>query len=111
MLRRSAPLYEYLERHARALTESVENRLSVSEGVRRHVATTLEGGEPGPANVARAFEMSERTMQRRLKEGGRTFAEILDGVRHDLASRYLGDPQLAIYEVAFLLGYAETNSF
>lgn len=54
--------------------------------------------------------MSERALQRRLREEGRTFDEVLDGIRRELAARYLGDRRLAIHEVAFLLGYAERSS-
>ncbi|MDF2697528.1 MAG: transcriptional regulator, AraC family protein [Labilithrix sp.] len=112
VLRRNPSLYEYLDRHARALaSQSGEAGPSFAERVRRYIAEELKGREPSQADVARALGTSERTLQRRLKDEGRTFAEILDAVRRELASRYLGDPKLAIYEIAFLLGYAETSSF
>ena len=55
--------------------------------------------------------MSERTLQRRLKDEGVTFAALVDEVRPDLARMYLADPKLAIFEVAFLLGYSEPSAF
>ena len=42
---------------------------------------------------------------------GVTFAQLLDEVRADLARMYLGDSQLAVFEVAFLLGYSEPSAF
>ena len=40
-----------------------------------------------------------------------TFAVLLDEVRSDLGRMYLADPKLAIFEVAFLLGYSEPSAF
>jgi AraC-like DNA-binding protein len=111
VLRRNSSLYEYLDRHTRALAPPLSEQPSLSDRVRSHIAESLKRGEPSPANVARALGTSERTLQRRLKDAGRSFAEILDATRRDLASRYLADEKLAVYEVAFLLGYAETSSF
>ena len=54
---------------------------------------------------------SERTLQRRLKAEGHTFAALLDEVRETLAKRYLLEPSLATSEVAFLLGYSEPSAF
>jgi len=55
--------------------------------------------------------MSERTLQRRLKDEGTTFAVLVDEVRTDLARMYLADDRLAVYEVAFLLGFSEPSAF
>ncbi|HVK77274.1 MAG TPA: helix-turn-helix transcriptional regulator [Kofleriaceae bacterium] len=61
--------------------------------------------------VARRLGMSERTLQRRLKDEGTTFAVLVDEVRTDLARMYLADDRLAVYEVAFLLGFSEPSAF
>lgn len=111
ILRRNPELFAYLDKHARALSESIGGAPTTAARVREFVLDALKGNEPTPAAAAKKLGMSERTLQRRLKEEGRTFADILDDVRRALAVRYLGDPSLAIFEVAFLLGYAETSSF
>ncbi|HSC87721.1 MAG TPA: AraC family transcriptional regulator [Polyangiaceae bacterium] len=105
-------LGSYLERHA----ETLQGRLrpagsSFSARVREHVVPLLREGEPDQAGVARALATSERTLQRRLQEEGITFAQLLDEVRSELARGYLADPTLAIFEVAFLLGYSEPSAF
>lgn len=109
--KRDASLHAYLERHARSLSVLFAERGSIGERVRALVAETLKSGEPSQADVARKLGMSERTLQRRLKEEERTFADVLDTIRRELAVRYLADPDLAVYEVALLLGYAESSSF
>jgi AraC-like DNA-binding protein len=111
LLKRDPTLYAYVDRHARALSERQAEQASLSGRVRQHLLKVLEQGEPRPADVAQVLGTSERTLQRRLKEGARTFSDILDEVRRELASSYLCDERLAIFEIAFLLGYSETSSF
>ncbi len=108
---RDPGLYAYLDRHALALSTTLGERATAAERVRQLVLPMLRAGEPSQGEIARKLGMSERTLQRRLREEGRSFADVLDGVRRELAARYLADPQLAIYEVAFLLGYSDPSSF
>jgi AraC-like DNA-binding protein len=61
--------------------------------------------------VAAELAMSERSLQRKLTDGGMTFQGLLSETRHQLALEYLGDSSLAIVEVAYMLGYEDQNSF
>ncbi len=61
--------------------------------------------------VARSLGVSARTLARRLKAEGTTFQQALDDVRAQLARYWLAEGSLAIYEVAFMLGYSETSAF
>jgi len=107
----NSALLAYLERHARALLTKVRDPTSTSERVRTLLSERLREGEPTQASVAKLCGMSERTLQRRLQEEATTFAQLLDEVRHALARMYLTDSQLAVFEVAFLLGYSEPSAF
>jgi AraC-like DNA-binding protein len=40
-----------------------------------------------------------------------TFEEVLDGLRHKLALRYLNGEALSVKETAFRLGFSEPASF
>jgi AraC-like DNA-binding protein len=51
-----------------------------------------------------------RTLQRRLREEGTSFAAIVDALRREMALAYL-DRRVSIPEVAQLLGYADTTAF
>jgi AraC-like DNA-binding protein len=55
--------------------------------------------------------MSTRTLARRLADEGLTFARILDDLRADLARRYLGEQDLSMSRIAWLLGYQEVSAF
>jgi AraC-like DNA-binding protein len=46
-----------------------------------------------------------------LASEGLTFGEILDGLRRDLAVRYLEQPDLQISEIAWLLGFQQPSAF
>ncbi|HWO08502.1 MAG TPA: helix-turn-helix transcriptional regulator, partial [Polyangiaceae bacterium] len=63
------------------------------------------------ALIARRLGLGERTLQRRLRDEGTSFAALLDEARAELARSYLGDSKLAIFEVAYLLGYSEPSAF
>ncbi|HVJ19926.1 MAG TPA: AraC family transcriptional regulator ligand-binding domain-containing protein [Polyangiaceae bacterium] len=104
-------LSAYLERHAEALQARVRSSVSLAGQVREMLTARLREGEPEQGAVAQALALSERTLQRRLQEEGVTFAELMDEVRADLSRMYLADPKLAVFEVAFLLGYSEPSAF
>lgn len=104
-------LFDYLGRHAAELQKRVQSSASLSGRVRELVAAQVREGEPAQAAVARHLGMSERTLQRRLSEEGVAFATLVEEVRAELARLYLGDPKLAVFEVAFLLGYSEPSAF
>ena len=104
-------LHSYLERHAEALLAQVPASASLSTQVQNQLCEHLREGEPTQSSVAKRCGMSERTLQRRLADEGTSFAQLLDDVRSSLGRMYLADPKLAVFEVAFLLGYSEPSAF
>jgi len=79
--------------------------------VERIIAKLLCRGEAETEEVAHELGMSVRTLARRLGQPGVSFGQILDELRHDLALRYLRDPNLSLSQIAFLLGYSELSAF
>ena len=61
--------------------------------------------------MARELGLSDRTLQRRIIENGATFRKLLLEARQELAREYLNRPEMDVKEVAFLLGYEDSNSF
>jgi AraC-like DNA-binding protein len=84
---------------------------SIVDRVRRVLARTLPQGEPGVATVARALDMSARTLQRQLEDQGTTFRDVLNDLRSEMAQAYLLDGRHSIAEVTYLLGFSETAAF
>lgn len=110
--RRADPeLCRYLQRHADNLLAQYARPVTFVEQVRCQVLEGLRRQDVNAANLARQIGMSPRTLHRRLQEHGTSYQALLDTVRCELARSYLGERHLAIEEVAFLLGFAETSTF
>jgi AraC-like DNA-binding protein len=62
-------------------------------------------------SVAANFNISTRSLQRKLKEEGYTYLQIVEEVRKTLAINYLGSKQYQVKEVAHILGYNELSAF
>src|SRR5690606_37042051 len=67
-------------------------------------AATIEG-------VAARLRMSTRTLQRRLRDWGFAFEEMVDDVRHAEAVRRVAAGQESMVEIAFMLGYSDQAHF
>jgi AraC-like DNA-binding protein len=96
-----------LEKKARGCQEET----SASEQVKWLLKQMLAGGRPDITDVARELRLSVRTLQRRIDEEGTTFRDLLLAVRQELVRKYFAQPGIQINEVAFQLGYEDTNSF
>jgi AraC-like DNA-binding protein len=88
-------------RNADTFRASVENA----------IAPLLPHGKANVEQVSRQLAMSPRTLARRLSEEGTTFSDVLEGLRNDLAARYLAEKEFGVAQVAWLLGYQETSAF
>lgn len=62
-------------------------------------------------SVAANFNISTRSLQRKLKEEGISYLEIVEEVRKTLAINYLRSKQYQVKEVAHILGYNEMSAF
>ena len=62
-------------------------------------------------SVAANFNMSSRSLQRRLKLEGATYLEIVEEVRKNLALHFLKSENYQIKDVAYTLGYTESSAF
>ena len=107
---RDDTLCHYLDEHAAVILEHLASSTLV-ERVQRVLWDQLSEGRPALQSVASALGMSARTLQRRLKEEEVSFAERLDTFRERMAGMLLARRDLAIYEVAFLLGYSDPSTF
>jgi AraC-like DNA-binding protein len=100
-----------LVEHADLLLEKLPRGPDLVERTRRAIGQRLRGGEPSLEGVARALGMSERSLQRRLRELGYTYNALSDEVRATMARLYLEQPDLALAEVGYLLGFADQSTF
>jgi AraC-like DNA-binding protein len=75
------------------------------------ISSLLPHGRVLARDVARTLGMSERTLGRRLADEGLNFAEVLQHLRRDLATRYLDDRKLHVSKIAWLLGFQQVSAF
>lgn len=79
--------------------------------LRHAVGGALVGGPPTIGDIAGVLGVSERSLQRRLGERGTTFRDEVDTVRQTTAAMLMEDPNLALSEVSWLLGFADPRAF
>ena len=105
-------LHELLSGYCEEILASREDSSpDLRHRVERIITKLLCKGEAETEAVAHELGMSIRTLGRRLADLGVSFAQILDELRHDLALKYLRDPNLSLSQIAFLLGYSELSAF
>jgi AraC-like DNA-binding protein len=71
----------------------------------------LPTGRVTEEGLAERLNMTQRTLQRRLRDEGETFRSLLTQVRKDLAKHYVQEPDYRITEIAFLLGFSDSSAF
>ncbi|AOT10874.1 AraC family transcriptional regulator [Pseudoalteromonas luteoviolacea] len=81
------------------------------ERVRAVLLESLPVGQSSIELVAQKLTMSKRTLQRKLTDEETNFHSVLQNLRSELAKHYLQKSHISLGEVAFLLGYQESNSF
>jgi AraC-like DNA-binding protein len=100
-----------LSEHAGLLLSKLPRGPDLVERTRRAIGARLRGGDPSLESVARELAMSERSLQRHLHELGYSYNAIADEVREATARLYLDQPDLALAEIGYLLGFADQSAF
>jgi len=97
---------EFVERYLLQLDQR-----DILSRIRLGLMEQLPSGRVTEEDMAGSLNMSQHTLQRRLREHGETFRSLLAQVRMDLAERYVRGRDLSMTEIAFLLGYNDTSAF
>ena len=71
----------------------------------------LPSAENSIEQVALKLGYSKRTLQRKLKEENTTFQQQHNHTREFLAKHYLKNSDMTNEDIAYLLGYQDSNSF
>jgi len=104
---------ELAEFHARVADQALLKLEGngIAHRAREAIARHLQDGTPMRATIAADLKLSERTFQRRLTDEGMSFTRLVEETRRELAQHHLGNPKLAISEIAHLLGYSDQSTF
>lgn len=106
-----AGVLQVLTEHADLLLHNLPRGPDLVERTRRAIADRLRGGDPSLESVARGLGTSARSLQRHLRELGYSYNALADEVRAATARLLLEQPDIAIAEVAYLLGFADQSTF
>ncbi|MFS8181254.1 AraC family transcriptional regulator ligand-binding domain-containing protein [Pseudovibrio denitrificans] len=83
----------------------------MSRRVKNALLESLPAGQNTIEVISQRLNASKRTLQRKLKEEGKSFQDILSETRSELSQHYLVRSDLSIPEISYLLGYKDTGSF
>lgn len=78
--------------------------------VEKRLEPLLASGEVRIERLARDLGFGRQTLYRRLKAEGITYAQVLDGLRHRLALRFIGEGS-TVKETAYRLGFSDPAAF
>jgi len=101
--------------HADAIREcerqlAAMRKTTLSDRVRLYLRSR-EDRWPSLEEVAGFFNVSARTVIRRLKTEGCTFQQLLDELRAERSAWYLRNTSLSVEEIASRMGYLDTTNF
>lgn len=104
-------LLKTLEDHATQILHEIDKDQPLKYRVSNMLRLMLKKEIPRKEVIAEKLGMNIRTLQRKLREEGSGYQELLDELRLELAQNYLKNSRLTIDEISSLLGFAEPRSF
>ena len=102
---------EFLRQAPASLLVKYRDQASVTERLRRLLRRHLDGEMPSLEEVSKSLAMTPQTLRRRLQEEGQGYQAIKDDLRRDAAIEYLGRADLALIDIANMLGFSEPSTF
>lgn len=104
-------LWNMFEPELRRRLAELDASASFAERVQALLLENLPSGQASIETIAQRLAMSKRTLQRRLSEEGANFQTLTNRTREQLARHYLTQTRISNAEIAFLLGFEDSNSF
>ena len=113
-----APIYnpnpriaELLNIELQQLFHEVENQDALTLRLWRFFQTQDSNFTADIESIAQQFNITPRTLQRRLQQEGTSFQDELKHFRTQQAKQLLGNKQLTICEIAFQMGFNDNSAF
>lgn len=100
-----------LDQQANTLLDVLPRGDQFEQQLYKHLLTAMQDGQATIEAVAKAMNMSARTLHRRLTGRSLEFKVLLQKTRYELANQYLKESRLTLSEIALLLGYSEQSAF
>jgi AraC-like DNA-binding protein len=94
-----------------ALRRRLERDVQVRSRLARELLTMLPLGELTLGAAARRLATTPRTLQRKLRDEGTSFQQVIDEVRREMTVALIRDHATPTSEIAFVLGFRDLSSF
>lgn len=104
-------LQTLLDAQAQARLRELQALEPFHRRVRERIRRQLLNGPVSLNAVAAELAMSERSLERHLRQTDRTFRQVLDEARLEYAKELLANPWASLSEIAIVLGYSEQSAF
>lgn len=96
---------------AAAKNTKINQKSSFHSKVQDYVSGNVYLGIPTLQEVAANFNMTPRSLQRRLRGESTSYQQIADEIRRKLAVEYIKTGRYPIKEISAILGYNEVSAF
>ncbi|MGW8811512.1 helix-turn-helix domain-containing protein [Gordonia terrae] len=104
-------MWRFMAPELRRRLSDLDAATSTADQVRAALIEMLPAGDSSMTTVVAKLDISPRTLQRQLNQEGTTYKQVLAATRENLARHYLTRDDLRTTDIAYLLGYDNTNSF
>jgi AraC-like DNA-binding protein len=87
------------------------DRARITMRVKTKLIEQLPSGHATQESIAKALNVSPRSLQRKLQDEGTTYKQLVDDTRRELAAQYVKQSRIPINEITYLLGFSEPSNF
>jgi AraC-like DNA-binding protein len=106
----NALTYSQISEICDRLLDELQRQAGIIGGV-RHLLLSRLMQDMNLEDVAGELGVSVRTLRRRLADRGTSYRQIVDGLRREVAIKYLRDTNMTVEDVAFALGFDDAANF
>lgn len=103
--------FEYMGQQCENLSSGRRRKKDIVTIVKEDLIQNMKEADFGIERVADRCGVSERTLQRRLRESDINFAELLDQTRDELSMGMLQEQDLPLSEISYRLGYSSQSAY
>lgn len=75
------------------------------------IKDNIVSGKATIEDAALHLNMSSRTLQRKLKDKGYSYTDVMVSVRREIALNLMKDQNVSLSEIAYLCGFSESSAF
>ncbi len=104
-------LFTMVEAFLKNRMNSSHNFTEFADLVRNEIKLRLGTKVPSLESMADVLGISTNSFQKKLKDHGLNFVDLVRATRKELAIHYLCDNDIPLTEIAYCLGYSEISAF